>query len=419
MNLGLSEIDITPSPGIDLAGYAARVQPSTSVLDPLHLRALYLEDGPEKLLWLHADLIALDRPFVSDFRSWAQERLGFPAEHVLLTATHTHAAPATVDLTGCGRRDAAFLRSLRAQAETAAREALENVQPVHLAVATANCPLAIDRRNKPSAHTDPVVTALGFKRPDGTFAAVVLNYAMHPTALGHTNRAISADWPGYAGAFAAQSLPGHPVALVTNGACGNINPPKQNISQPELRTFGETVARAVLPQLLSASADPRPILRVRRDLVPMPLDTKTPEEIDKIVDHNLTQNVGQDWAKPWVDANEHWRKSQKALVQSGGGLTHEIELFAVGLGPIHVLAVNGEVFSRFTTDLRAQTDKPLFTVTYANCAYGYIPTQTAYTEGGYEVDQAHYFYNTFRPKPGSLELLTDRAADLIRELDRA
>src|SRR4051812_31366580 len=120
MNLGLSELDITPAPGVDLAGYAARTQPSTAVLDPLFLRCLYLEDGPHKLLWLHADLIALDRDFVSGFRAWAQSQLGFGPEKVLLPATHTHAAPVTVDLPGCGRRDPNYLRRLRTHFESAA-----------------------------------------------------------------------------------------------------------------------------------------------------------------------------------------------------------------------------------------------------------------------------------------------------------
>jgi len=414
MNLGLSEIDITPAVGVDLCGYAARTQPSAGVLDRLWLRTLYLEDGPHKLLWLHADLIALDRTFVGAFRAWAQSQLGFGPEKVLISATHTHAGPATIDLTGCGRRDAGYMRQLRAHFESAAREALENVQPVSVAVVAGECRLAIDRRNKPTAHTDPVVTALGFKRPDGTFAAALLNYAMHPVALGHTNRAISADWCGAAAERLAEGLPGRPVTLVTNGACGNINPPRKDVAAAEVRAFGWEIADCVKEKLAGAPAVERPELRLKRELVQM-----TPEEIDRIVDGNLKENVGQLWARPWHDANEVWRKTQKQLVLSGQGQSQEIELFGVVIGPAAFVAVNGEVFSRFTAALRDRTNHPhLFAVTYANCAYGYIPTAAAYDEGGYEVDQAHFFYNTFRPSAGGLELLTDRAVELVRELER-
>jgi hypothetical protein len=78
-----------------------------------------------------------------------------------------------------------------------------------------------------------------------------------------------------------------------------------------------------------------------------------------------------------------------------------------------ILAISGELFSRFAAMLRQRVSKPLFVVGYANAVFGYIPTREAYEEGGYEVDQAHFFYNSFRPKAGSLEMLVDRAADLI------
>ena len=66
MILGTSQIDITPAPGGELSGFAARVQPSLGVLDPLFAKALYLAKGKERLLWIHCDLIGFDRE-ISDF----------------------------------------------------------------------------------------------------------------------------------------------------------------------------------------------------------------------------------------------------------------------------------------------------------------------------------------------------------------
>jgi hypothetical protein len=81
-----------------------------------------------------------------------------------------------------------------------------------------------------------------------------------------------------------------------------------------------------------------------------------------------------------------------------------------------LLAISGELFSRFTATLRDRIAKPLFVVGYANAAFGYIATREAYEEGGYEVDQAHFFYNSFRAKPGGLEMLADRATSLFTSL---
>ena len=78
------------------------------------------------------------------------------------------------------------------------------------------------------------------------------------------------------------------------------------------------------------------------------------------------------------------------------------------------------MFARFVDDLRrAVGDDKLFVVGYANAGFGYIPTREAYAEGGYEVETAHFFYNSFRPQPGSLEMLCDRAAELVRSLPAA
>src|SRR4029453_9686344 len=109
-----------------------------------------------------------------------------------------------------------------------------------------------------------------------------------------------------------------------------------------------------------------------------------------------------------------WRATLKPLIAAGGGRTHDIELHAARIGDVTVLGVNGEMFARFTDDLRrAGGDERIFVVGYANAGFGYIPTREAYAEGGYEVETAHSFYNSFRPQPGSLEMLTDRAAELV------
>jgi hypothetical protein len=56
MILGTSQVDITPKPGVELSGFAARIQPSVGVLDPLLAKRLYLTQGDARLLWLHCDL---------------------------------------------------------------------------------------------------------------------------------------------------------------------------------------------------------------------------------------------------------------------------------------------------------------------------------------------------------------------------
>src|SRR4051812_4266845 len=111
MIVGAAQVDITPTFTVDLCGFASRTQPMTGVLDPIYAKALYLEDRGEKLLWVNCDVLAHSAAFVTAFREWAARELGI--HHVLLSATHTHAAPATVQLTGCGESDDRYLEVLQ------------------------------------------------------------------------------------------------------------------------------------------------------------------------------------------------------------------------------------------------------------------------------------------------------------------
>jgi hypothetical protein len=396
---------------VDLSGYAARVQPSLGVLDPIFVRAIFMHDGDERLLWLAADVIALPHAFVADFRAWAARELGLSPSQLLLCATHTHAAPATITLTGCGQCSDAFLAQLRDGMQRVAHQAMARTEPCRVKFAQSELRLAIDRRGMHSAHVDPIVTAVGFVRDDGSFIAACLNYAMHPVALSHENRQISADWPGRASAALSSSLPGTPMVLVSNGACGNLNPPLHTTRVEEVRALGEQVAGAVTQPMLDATPAARDArLRVACRTVAMELEQLSPSEIDAAADAGRrTGNLDPTWQHALDAAIDTWRQSVRAAPT-----TIDIDLLAARIGDVTMLAVNGEIFSRFTDLVRAQSKTPLFVVAYANAAFGYIPTREAYVEGGYEVERAHFFYNSLRPRIGSLEMLADRAAELIR-----
>jgi len=64
---------------------------------------LYVEDGNERLLWIHADLIGVEREFVLDVRRLLEKELGLGPAHVMISATHTHSGPATIHLQEAAR----------------------------------------------------------------------------------------------------------------------------------------------------------------------------------------------------------------------------------------------------------------------------------------------------------------------------
>ena len=418
MKVGAAQIDITPEPGCELSGFAARMQPSKGVLDPLHARCLYLWDGPDRLLWINSDLVGYTREFIDEFRQWARQRFNLAYSQVMLSATHTLSGPAAIEIIEAGRYDPAYVRFLQGRLQEVAERAFANAETRTPVFVEGHCELAIDRRRKATARTDPRVAAIGFRRDDGTFAAVLTNYAMQAVALGPHNRMISADTPGRTAAVLSRRLPGHPVVVTTNGACGNLNPPYENVTAEQLSRWGTQVAEAVVDQLIHAEPMRDCTLRTTSRLVFLPLEVLTVSQINKLIERYACHapSIGE-WGERYRRALEHWRRSRIEDVQSGQGTTAtEMELFGVRIGSVAMLGVNAEVFSAFTDLVREATGRDVYTVGYANGVCGYLPPIAAYDEGGYEVETAHFFYNSFRFKQGGLEQLVEESASLVGSL---
>jgi hypothetical protein len=304
---------------------------------------------------------------------------------------------------------------LAKKTESAAKQAVQSAQPAQMVFAQTNHVLALHRRGPASNHVDSTVSAIGFQQANGNFSAVILNYPMHPVALGHVNREISTDWCGGAARQLTESLPGKPIALLTNGAAGNLNPPGQPMPAETVFGYGKQIADAIVPSLIAAKPSESRI-RIAVDHVELPLETMTPEELDRHAAQRIDQFRGTPWENKFPPAIATWRDTQKKLLAAGKGKSVSIELFAIDLGAAIVVACSGELFSRFTAILREKLAKPLVVIGYANASFGYIPSKEAYTEPGYEVDDAHIFYNSFRAKAGGLELLADRAVEMVKRV---
>jgi hypothetical protein len=419
VKVGVAQVEITPVPGLQLAGFAVRPQPSIAILDPLWIRALYLECHSERFLWLHADLLALKQSLVDRLRSEIEEELGIPRRSILLSTTHTHSAPATIQLTRCGEMDEQYVSWVEEQFRRAARLALLEQEDCNLVLAEGNCDLGIDRRDFASAHTDPRVGALAWRRSGGSFKAVVLNYAMHPVCL--RGNEVSGDWPGEASRILSTGLPGSPVAFVTPGACANIDPPAVGVEPGEMIRWGRQIAESVLANLiktpLQMELEQRVVLRTETITVALPTEQWNEREIENYAASCLADPAGfREFGENFGAAVETWRKTMIERLHRGEPPFIQAELGLVWFGVAAVITVNAEVFSQFTSLAGANASCPVYTVSCANGMLGYIPAARAYDEGAYEVSWAMLFYNMPRPEKSAFELLAAHGRRLIAEV---
>ena len=84
-------------------------------------------------------------------------------------------------------------------------------------------------------------------------------------------------------------------------------------------------------------------------------------------------------------------------------------------GELPIVALPGEIFAETGLAIRARAPAPAFILAYCEDNPGYIPPVDAYAAGGYEVEEAHRYYDlpaTFAP--GAAETLRDAALGLLR-----
>ena len=404
MLAGVSRVDITPRYPVDLAGFSGRKQPMTGVLDPLFVRTVAFADDKQRGVIAVADNLGVPHDCLDPIRGEAQARFSVDPETVHVVATHTHSAPCLVRLRGCGEIDAGYRRFFIEKTVESVGAALENLRPARMALSEGTCDLCEDRRaveyqlDRPE-QTDPEVLTLWLyeEEPAKPFAAMV-NYACHGVVM--SDRLVSADWPGaVCGALGRSMGPGF-TAIAMPGAGGNVNPRERG--EPRLLDkMGEALARCVLEsdrvsvnsegpiETRSASYILRGRLPTRAELI---------AERDALM-RELVAGKG-DIRQPILE----WTRDRLAELENGTlRKSLDISLNVLAIGPIRFAFFPFEAFTETALALKRSAPGRVFVAGCADGIFGYLPIESAYAEGGYEVELAYKLYDGLQLQPGTAE----------------
>src|SRR5947207_5494324 len=97
---GAAMVDITPTNfPIRTAGNLTLTL-ANRALDPLNVRALVLDDGRSQVAIAVVDSCMVDRQTMDAAKTAAARVTGIPVERMLISATHTHTAPAAYSCHG-------------------------------------------------------------------------------------------------------------------------------------------------------------------------------------------------------------------------------------------------------------------------------------------------------------------------------
>jgi len=230
-------------------------RPSTGEHDPIKVRALVLEAGSVRVLWLTLDVVGMDPTLLADLRA-RLDRLGLRYAAVIAAASHTHSGPgayARSDLFGLLALDRESPRvrgRIFAAMEEAARQAERRKRPA--SVGTGRAEVAGITDSRVHGALDPELGVLRVMGADKRPIAVVWNYAIHGTMLGRENSKLSGDVMGDAAARIEEQL-GAP-ALYVNGAVGDVSPRQRGWDG--VAATGKVLSAAVLALWPRIAADP-------------------------------------------------------------------------------------------------------------------------------------------------------------------
>lgn len=94
LHAGVGRAEITPPPGLGLAGSGTEGKESAGYRTRLYARAILLQDPVgEKLALVVADLPHISLLLHREVARRIQPRTGIGADRLILSATHTHAGP--------------------------------------------------------------------------------------------------------------------------------------------------------------------------------------------------------------------------------------------------------------------------------------------------------------------------------------
>ena len=395
LRAGIARTDITPTENLYMGGYDMTFRPDRSIgtYGSIYTRALVFDDGSRQVAFIEADVVSLPDGDYLPIRKEISRETGIPVGNILLGCTHTHAAP----LASAKNKDSDWYALFRKSFISTVKDALADLEPVNIGGETGRSNIAINRRKRMSDtlsyltfdennrsqsygkyKTDdpvllhkmdgvyrlganpkgPIDNEVGILRIDdlsGNPKAVMVNYACHGTSLGGRNYMISPEWNGHMLEYIEEKIPGV-MGIFVPGAAGDINPrfvgglDGYEDDLENTANLGYEIGKEVVKVFHTIQTD-------------LPLNSDI-----KLVHRDIT-----------------CPKRYREVVKDFRTTTVDVPVTAVKIDEFVWVAFPVELFHEIGKDIKTSTHARYpFLVGYCNGSMGYLITQQAYSEGGYE-----------------------------------
>ena len=431
LKVGAATVDITPTQFPVLVNGGILSHSATQATSELFARAIVLDDDQRRLAIVVVDSCMMGRDFLDDAKHLAAQRTNIRPDCMVISATHTHTAPASM---GCLGTDAdpnyvPILREKLAAVIAAAESHLESAQ-VGWAVKNAADFTAVRRwiirpdrvANDPfgnptvranmhaganwdnvtgeSGPEDPDLSLISFQAIDGRPLAVLANFSMHYFS---GVQPLNADYFGlFCEGLQRQLEPttnaDHPpfVAIMSHGCSGDIW--RRDYTQKPYRDQDWKVTDYA-EQLVQIAADGL------KDVVYTPQADVVMAETRMTLNYRVPDAQRLQWARKIIeDMGDRPPKTTEEVYAREQIMLHErqsteIVLQALRIGEIAIATTPNETYALTGLKLKLQSPFPqTMVIELANGGDGYIPPPEQHVLGG---------YNTWAARSAGLEVTAE------------
>lgn len=407
---GLARVDITPELPIWLSGYAARKEPSRSILMPLAAKALTLEDKKGyRVALVSLDILGLPREVTVEVIKRVGQQYKLERSQILLNCSHTHSGPVVrpnlnlmYDLSPADTDAAERYRvQLTDRIVSVIGAALKNLAPASLSISSGRANFSVNRRQftangvrigvNPEGPTDHEVPVLKIQDSRGKLLGALFGYTCHNTTLGGDNLKINGDYAGFAQAEWEKQHPGSMAMFFQ--LCGADQNPNPRGTVEHAQKYGKELAMGVDQALHTKMNSLHGTLTSAYQEAKLAFAAHSRKQYEEEL--AVKDVYRQRRAKMMLASYDEGKPMQSV----------SLPIQAIRLGKdFTILAIGGETVIDYQIRIKKEyAGQTVMVAGYSNEVMCYIPSRRLIQEGGYEVVDSMIYYGHPGPFPEGVE----------------
>lgn len=444
MKTGFSKICINPPYGAPISGYyEARF--TKGILDSLYARGVAFDDGKTQAVVIAVDLCTLAQKYYDAFKDAISNATGLNKDAIFINCSHTHTGPIVgKDFASDRASTEAYDQFLISCVCDAAVYALADLKESKFSTAEAQAKnISFIRRYRMkdgSVATNPGVNNPDIDHPLGTPNETVkllkierengddifmVNFGTHPDSVG--GEYISADYMGFVCDIIERAVPNTRCIflLAPQGDVNHVNPHptkgESAISEidfdsvPRSHKHAEHMGRIIAGAVLSVCSITEELkadkISFASKMVKLPSHQENHRLEEAIKIHDLYE-AGRTAELPYkeMELTTVVAEARRIIKLQNGPDYFPFFLSAIKIGDFVFAGIGGEAFTEIGNRIYESSPfKTTILCCITNSAGGYIPTKTAYEEGGYEARSSSL-------KPGGDDIIVEGMTELLKEL---